>query len=304
MFGIGLLVLGWRLRTKQRTYALSVQGGGIGVLYITIYASFALYHLLPATLTFGLLVIVTAATGVLAVVQDARALAVLGTLRRLPGAGARLDGLRTSRRAVHATTRCSIVAIVGIAWFKAWRVLNVLGFVFTFGIGTWWGIVDYEPEKFATTEPFLVLFTVLYLAIPVLFATRVEPTRLRGFVDGTLMFGTPIVAFALQSQLVADTEYGLAISAVVLALAYVGMATFIYRSGREKLRVLVEAQLALGVAFLTVAVPLALDAHCGPRPRGRCEGAGARLARAVASSAGSRWLRVSRCRRSRPLPTS
>ncbi len=27
-----------------------------------------------------------------------------------------------------ATTRCSNVAIVGIAWFKAWRVLNVLGF--------------------------------------------------------------------------------------------------------------------------------------------------------------------------------
>ena len=44
LFGIGLLVLGWRLRTRQRVYALSVQGGGIGVLYLTIYASFALYQ--------------------------------------------------------------------------------------------------------------------------------------------------------------------------------------------------------------------------------------------------------------------
>ena len=65
----------------------------------------------------------------------------------------------------------------------------------------------------------------------------------------------------MQQQLVADTEYGLAISAVVLALLYVGMATFLYRSKNEKLRVLVEAQLALGVAFVTVAVPLALDAR-------------------------------------------
>ena len=48
LFGIGLLVLGWRLRTRQRTYALRVQGGGIGVLYLTIYASFGLYDLLPA----------------------------------------------------------------------------------------------------------------------------------------------------------------------------------------------------------------------------------------------------------------
>ena len=56
---------------------------------------------------------------------------------------------------------------------------------------------------------------------------------MRGFVDGTLMFGTPIVAFALQSRLVADTEYGLAISAVALAFAYVGMATFLYRTAQR-----------------------------------------------------------------------
>ena len=258
LFGIGLLALGWRLRTKQRTYALSVQGGGIGVLYITIYASFAHYDLLPAALTFGLLVAVTAAAGVLAVLQDARSLAVLGTFGGFlaPVLASTDSGNHVALFSYYALLD---LAILGIAWFKAWRVLNVLGFLFTFGIGTLWGIDGYTPEKFATTEPFLILFTLIYLVIPVLFAIRVEPPRLRGFVDGTLMFGTPIVAFALQSRLVADTQYGLAISAVALALAYVGMATFIFRGRREELRVLVETQLALGVAFVTIAVPLALD---------------------------------------------
>jgi uncharacterized membrane protein len=260
LFGIGLLVLGWRLRTKQRTYALSVQGGGIGVLYITIYASFALYDLLPAALTFGLLVAVTAAAGVLAVLQDARALAVLGILGGFlaPVLASTGSGNHVALFSYYALLD---VAILGIAWFKAWRVLNVLGFLFTFGIGTLWGIDGYTAEKFATTEPFLILFTLMYLVIPVLFAIRVEPPRLRGFVDGTLMFGTPIIAFALQSQLVEHMEYGLAISAVAIALVYVGMATYLYRSRRETLRVLVEAQLALSVAFVTVAVPLALDAR-------------------------------------------
>ena len=259
LFGIGLLVLGWRLRTRQRAYALSVQGGGIGVLYLTIYASFALYDLLPPALAFALLVAITAAAGVLAVLQDARALAVLGILGGFlaPVLVSTGSGNHVALFSYYALLN---VAIVGIAWFKAWRVLNVLGFVFTFGIGTLWGIDGYSPEKFATTEPFLVLFTLMYLVIPVLFAMRTEP-KLRGFVDGTLMFGTPIVAFALQSQLVAHMEYGLAVSAVVLALLYVGMATFLYRSQRESLRVLVEAQLALSVAFVTVAVPLALDAR-------------------------------------------
>jgi len=258
LFGIGLLVLGWRLREKNRTYALSVQGGGIGVLFVTIYASYQIYDLLPPTLAFGLLVAVTAAAMALAVLQDSRALAVLGIVG---GFMAPVLASSGSNNHVALFTYYALLdlAILGIAWFKAWRLLNVLGFVFTFGIGTLWGADGYDPSKFATTEPFLILFTLMYLVIPVLFAIRVEPPRLRGFVDSTLMFGTPIVAFGLQNELVGDTKYGLAISAVALALAYVGMATYLYRTHREQLRVLVEAQLALGVAFLTIAVPLALD---------------------------------------------
>jgi uncharacterized membrane protein len=258
-FGAGLLALGWRLRERQPTYAWSVQGGGIGVLYVTIYASFAIYGLLPAAVAFGLLVAVTAAAGALAVLQDARALAVLGIL------GGFLAPVLASTGAGNHVALFSYYAvldfaILGIAWFKAWRALNVLGFASTFGIGTLWGIDAYEPALFASTEPFLVLFTLLYLAIPVLFALRVEP-KLRGFVDGTLVFGTPLVAFGLQSELVAGTEFGLALSAVALALVYFGMAAYLHRTQREPLRVLVEAQLALGVAFVTIAVPLALDAR-------------------------------------------
>ncbi len=184
LFGIGLLVLGWRLRTRQRTYALSVQGGGIGVLYLTIFASFRSMHLLPPTLAFALLVAITAAAGVLAVLQDARALAVLGILGGFlaPVLVSTGSGNHVALFSYYALLN---IAIVGIAWFKAWRVLNVLGFVFTFGIGTLWGIDGYSADKFATTEPFLILFTLMYLVIPVLFAMRTEP-KLRGFVDGTL----------------------------------------------------------------------------------------------------------------------
>jgi uncharacterized membrane protein len=259
LFGVGLLALGWWLRGRRRGYALSVQGGGIGILYVTIYASFAIYGLLPAPLAFGLLVAVTAAAGTLAVLQDAHALAVLGILGGFlaPVLASTGSGNHVALFGYYAVLD---IAIVAIAWFKAWRALNVLGFAFTFGIGTLWGIEAYQPELFATTEPFLVLFTALYLAIPVLFALRAPP-ELRGFVDGTLVFGTPIAAFALQSRLVGDTQYGLAISAVVLAVVYFRLAAYFSRTQRERLRVLVEAQRALGVAFVTVAVPLALDAH-------------------------------------------
>src|SRR6202035_3678108 len=80
--------------------------------------------------------------------------------------------------------------ILAVAWFKAWRPLNLAGFLFTFVIGTACGVLSYHPPLFASTEPFLILFFLFYLAIAVLFASR-QPPELRGYVDGTLVFGTP-----------------------------------------------------------------------------------------------------------------
>src|SRR4029434_7796753 len=74
--------------------------------------------------------------------------------------------------------------ILIVAWFKAWRSLNLLGFAFTFIIGLLWGDRFYRPEFFASTEPFLILFFLFYVAIAVLFALRQE-AGIKDPVDGT-----------------------------------------------------------------------------------------------------------------------
>ena len=259
VFGLGLLVVGWRLRWRRRGYALSLQGGGIAVLYLTAYTAFAMYGLLPAAAAFAFLLIVTVAGGVLAVLQDSRALAVLGIV-----GGFMAPVLASSGSSDHVLLFSYYailnLAVVGVAWFKAWRSLNLLGFFFTFGIGSLWGYQGYQPEHFATTEPFLILFVVMYTLIPVFFSHRQDAPNLRGLVDGTLVFGTPIVGFGLQTSLVGDIEYGLAISAIALAGLYVSIATFIFHRAKD-LRVMMEAFLGLGIVFLAIAVPLALDAQ-------------------------------------------
>jgi len=103
VFGVAMLALGWRLRARERGYGLTLQGGGIGVLYVTTYAAYALYGLLGATLAFGLLFAVTIVAVVLALLQDARVLAVLGIVG---GFLAPVLTAITSR--CSAITRCSI----------------------------------------------------------------------------------------------------------------------------------------------------------------------------------------------------
>ncbi len=256
---VAMLVVGWRLRVGNAVYALSLQGGGIGILYLTIFAAFRLYGIVPPGFAFVLLVALTLGVGVLAVLQNSRWLAIFGTVGGFLAPVLTSTG-QGSHVALFSYYLLLNAAILGISWYRAWRSLNVLGFLFTFGIGTLWGYQYYRPELYASTQPFLVLYFLFYQAIAVLFAFR-QPPRLSGLVDGTILFGTPVVAFALQSRLVADTEYGLATSAAAVALFYVLVAGWLYRVHRDTLKLMVESYVALAVAFATIAIPLALDAR-------------------------------------------
>lgn len=253
---IFLLGLGWRLRHKNPTYALLLQGAGIGILYLDIYAAFSMYHLLDALPAFVLLFVVSMLSAALAVLQDSKSLAVLGFSG---GFLAPVLASSGSNNHVGLFSYYAVlnIAIVAIAWFKAWRPLNLLGFAFTFIIGAVWGVFSYNDNKFATTEPFLILFFLFYVLIAVLFALR-QPPKLKGYVDGTLLFGVPLAASALQYSLVKDYQYGVSISAFAMGAFYLVLAWFLWKRAGEGLKLLSEAFLALGVIFASMAIPFAL----------------------------------------------
>ncbi len=238
-------------------YALAMQGGGVGLLYLTVFGAFRLFNLIPGEAAFFVLVAIAVLSAILAVIQNALSLAVLGVSGGFlaPVLASTGGGSHVMLFSYYAVLNAGVV---GIALYRAWRPLNVLGFVFTFGIGAMWGARYYRPELFDSTEPFLLLFFLQYIAIAVLFALRQAP-QLKNYVDSTIVFGTPLVGFGLQSRLVHDIEYGAAWSAVAASAVYLVLAASLYRRHAETLRMLVEAFLALGVIFATLAIPLAFD---------------------------------------------
>ncbi|UPG92880.1 DUF2339 domain-containing protein [Luteibacter aegosomatissinici] len=250
------VVFGWMQRDARRSFALSLQGGALGVLVMTVFAAYRLYGLLDPLPTFVLLVVFVGCMGILAVLQDSLALAVLGLIAGFaaPIIASSGQGNHVALFSYYAVLN---LGIFGIAWKKAWRILNVLGFVGTFGVGTAWGVLGYRPELFNSTEPFLILFFLLYVAVPWLHVLR-SPRHDRAILDGSLMFGTPIISLLLQGALLDWHPMPLAMSALVAAALYVAIAFAIRQ--REDMRVLRETWAVLAVAFATIAVPLALSA--------------------------------------------
>ncbi len=253
---IAALVFGWRQRAQRPAFALSLQGGAVGILVLTVFAAFRLYGVLPAGAAFALLVLIVAATCVLAVRQNSLALAVLGILAGYlaPILISTGSGNHVALFSYYAVLN---LAVFAVAWVRPWRVLNLIGFVATYAVATLWGALSYQPEKFASTEPFLILFFVIYLLVPLLYARKREPSS-RDIVEGSLLFGNPLIAFALQAGLLRGDAMGLALSALVLAVLYAALAWWLLR--RTTLGVIGEAHAILAIGFATLSVPLALSA--------------------------------------------
>ncbi len=254
---IALLGWGWHIRVKRPGIALPTQGAALATLMMVVFGAYKFWHLLPTGATFGLLLALVAFTCILAVLQDGLWLAIFGIVGgfAVPILVSSGGGNHVALFSYYALLNAGIFAI---AWTRAWRVLNFLGFLFTFLIGTAWGVQRYEAVHYQSSQFFLALFVVMYAAIAILYAWRQAP-KLKSYVDATLVFGVPIVAMGLQYGMVKDMHLGSALSAVVFGVFYAGLGLALWRWRAGSLRLLVESFFALAVVFGTLAIPLAFD---------------------------------------------
>ena len=257
-----LLVVGWRLRLSRPGYAQVLQGGAVAVLYLTLFVAFRFYGVLAVTPVFAMMVAVAALSAALAVLQDARALAVIGALGGF-AAPLLISTGSGNHVALFSYYLVLDLGIAAVARHRTWRSLNLIGFLGTFIVGSAWGVLKYEPAHYASSQAFLIAFFLLFVAVMLMplrqRAQEGDAHQTDRWLHGSLLFGLPTITFALQHGLVRDTEYGTAISALVLAGFYVAIATWM--RSRARLATAFEGCLAIGAVFLTLVIPFALDAR-------------------------------------------
>jgi uncharacterized membrane protein len=273
--GIGLLLFGWRWRNRNDNYGLILQGAGVGVMYLTTLAAMRLHPLIAPEFGFAILFAVASLAAMLAILEDALPLAIVGTLFGF--AAPVLASTGTPHHVVFFTYITLInLGIVAIAWFKAWRELNLVGFVSTFFLGCAWARKYWHQELLTTIEPFLLLLFVLYVLITFLFARRTlaqaagsgstdfeqhvrDTVPHVSYVDGTLVFGVPLAAFGLQYLMVNHIEYGAAFAALGFGFVYVVLAALLFRKTGMRYALLNETMIALAVIFGSLAIPFGLE---------------------------------------------
>lgn len=256
--GVSLLLIGFLKRIERPDFGLSLQGAGVAILYLVTFASARTFGVMPPLAAFTFMILFAALGCTLALMQNALPLAMVSFLGGF-AVPILLGGQSETPLGLFTYITILNLAILIIAWRRSWRPLNLLGFAATFLIATAWGSSTYAPQHYLLCQLFLIITIAIYLATALLYAHN-TPGKYGNYADSALLFGTALVGFGLQAGLVSDRPFATAFSALGFGAAYLATAAIALQRRQADQRVLAESLLAIGIGFVTLAVPLALDA--------------------------------------------
>ncbi len=187
--GLALLYGGRRSHKKDfKVFGQGLVGAGIAVLYLSVYAAFNFYHLVPQVVAFGLMSGVTALTLLQAWKYDSPAVALLGW------AGGFLTPFMLSTGSANEIGLFTYIALLdagllAVALSKEkWYVIEPLTLVSTALIYSMWCSEYYTPEDLMPTLFFTTVFWVLFFGVEAIQSLR----RVSLFTEFRQIFGVAL----------------------------------------------------------------------------------------------------------------
>jgi uncharacterized membrane protein len=258
--GAGIVVWSERFRHKGfNAFSYSLKAVGGGVLYLSLWAAFQLYHLLPAAVALGAMILVTAWNAYMAWSQNSQILAVYAL------AGGFATPLLLSTGGNHEVFLFTYILAIDIATvilvrLKSWPrlLLGVFPATVAFFIG--WYAEFYGAfnvgQPVAITSFFIVLFFLLFV-LPSIRTAAEEKAKATPITEVFLPLGNALfAALALYSVLQDAHHHDLLPWIAVLFGAF-----YLVLMHLPQPRVTSAVHLSLAIVFLTIAIPLKASGH-------------------------------------------
>jgi uncharacterized membrane protein len=256
---VGLTLLGGGEYAQRRVprWAQPVTAGGAAILYLSIYAAFGLYELIPPDVAFALLAVVVAVASLLALRYESMIIGLLGVVGAFISPallGPELSDIRLLGLYILLVD----LGILGISTFRNWRWFTLVGWVGSYGLFAYG--LDYYPG-FDPVPTHIVLTGVFltFAAATPLF--HILWRRRPGPADLSLMSLNATGYFALTFLILWDgySEW-FGLIAFSLSAFYGLIALLALRRSGTSARVTVFS-LGIAVVFLTIAFPLQLEGY-------------------------------------------
>lgn len=233
VIGAGLLWGGARWQKKGLAiFAQGLVGAGIAILYLSVYASFNFYHLVPQPAAFVLMSAVTALTFLQALKYDSLAVALLGW------AGGFLTPVLLSTGQSNEAGLFTYLALLDLGllaliWRKeAWIILEPLTLVATYLMYLTWYERYYTESALLLTLFFVTIFWCMFYVLDVLRISK----GVKAFLNiRQVVAGLNALFFYIALYNLIDKPFHTWMSTVTLLLGGVYFLTFylLRRRGAE-----------------------------------------------------------------------
>ena len=255
--GLGLIGWGQHLYRTYRIYAQGLIGGGIAILYVSLFAAYDFYALIPYGAALAAVAFVTASAVILSSIGDDIALFIIVL------AGGFATPLLLGFSDDHQVSLLTFVVVLDLgvlaaAYRKNWKIINFLAFFATLIIFSLWAGKYYSHSShLVPTQVFLVIFLVIFAALS--FSYNITHRKKTSVWDLLLIFAAAFSFFsASYANLTPENEGLMGLLAGGMAAIYFGMGYLTHRrNAGDKLLILGFYSVAL--AFITVMIPIELD---------------------------------------------
>ena len=258
--GIALAGYGeWLAARGMRYFAEGMTALGAGVVYLSGYAAWDSYELVPQPAAFAFLALVTAAVIGLSVRRDSQRLAALAL-----AAGyltpALLSTGEDAQVVLFSYLALLSASLLALALLRGFRVLAPAALVATVVYFVAWSVEFYDADRLLSTALFGTLFYAIYLVLPLARARLAR--RLRPSEIGVLALALGFYVLLLQQLLYDDHRWLLTGAVLALAAIYFALSRAIgswsIGVGRRvrQLQDLFAVQAAL---LATIAFPIRLE---------------------------------------------
>jgi uncharacterized membrane protein len=262
--GVAVVLWSERFRAKgYQAFSYSLKAVGIGALYLSLWAAFQIYSLIPNGTAFVMMVAVTSATAAMAWAQDAQLLAAFALT------GGFATPLLLSTGVNREVALFSYVAVLDLAIlflivFKAWRRLLVMSYAGTLLLYLGWYSSFYTRSQLGLTLDFATLFFAIFAIAPLVALQPDHEAPLLASVPAIVAFVNAVVYFLQAYAMIEEVDKT---DMAWFALGLAGIYIFLSRQIQSRNTTAASApilhylHLAVALGFITVAIPLRLDAH-------------------------------------------
>ncbi|MFW5922776.1 MAG: DUF2339 domain-containing protein [Planctomycetota bacterium] len=240
------------LRRKMRGLGQGLVGGGLGVLYLSIFAAFHYYELIPQPAAFGFMALITAGGMTLSVLHEALPIAFISVL------GGLLTPLMVStgqgsRDALFSYLMVLNLGVLGVSFARRWRALDILAMAGTWLLYGAWYWNFYGTDALYPALMWLLGFFLVFLLVP--FSYHLRTGRRVGLERFMIAILHAVVVFGFAYDILhPEHDHLLGFIAVGLAAIYAAFGRAVnWRTGGSRE---LFGFVGLAMIFLTIAVPL------------------------------------------------